>query len=238
MYSHGGDEVDPPLGAPAPLWDLPVAFVLSSLEGARVRMAERCLEAGETIYARGDPDRHLYFLAEGVVKLYKTHGGHKEVIVTLLEAGNVFGEPAPRSEGVHRDSADAASLCRVVVVDKAALEQHVRRDLRCALALRVAYAQWVQRQERAMERLIPRGIRPRLAVSLLELADSLGEPTEGGIAIRAHLIHQTLADMAVSSRVGVSKEMAHFRREGVIAPRGKGRIVLLDEARLREIARS
>ena len=123
-------------------------------------------------------------------------------------------------------------------MDKAALGQHVRRDLRCALALRVAYAQWVQRQERAMERLIPRGIRPRLAVSLLELADSLGEPTEDGVAIRVHLIHQTFADIAVSSRVGVSKEMARFRREGVIAARGNGWIVLLDEARLVQIARS
>jgi CRP-like cAMP-binding protein len=89
-----------------------------------------------------------------------------------------------------------------------------------------------------VERLIPRGIRPRLAVSLLELADSLGEPTEDGVAIRVHLIHQTLAHMAVASRVGVSKEMARFRREGVIAARGKGRIVLLDEARLVQIARS
>jgi CRP/FNR family transcriptional regulator len=220
------------------LWDVPVEFVLSSLRAARVRTAERCLRAGETIYDRGDPDRHLYFHAEGVVKLYKTYGGHKEVIVTLLEGGNIFGEPAPRPEGVHRDSAEAASLCRVVVVNKGALEQHVRRDLRCTLALRVAYAQWVQRQQRAMEHLIPRGIRPRLAVSLLELADSLGEPTEGGVAIGAHLIHQTLADVAVSCRVGVSKEVTRFRREGVIAPRGKGRIVLLDEARLVEIARS
>jgi CRP/FNR family transcriptional regulator, cyclic AMP receptor protein len=89
-----------------------------------------------------------------------------------------------------------------------------------------------------MEHLILRGIRPRLAVSLLELAERFGEPTEGGVAIRVHLIHQTLADMAVSSRVGVSKEMARFRREGLIAPRGKGRIVLLDEPRLGDIARS
>jgi CRP-like cAMP-binding protein len=123
-----------------PLWDMPVAFVLWSLEGAQVRMSERCLEAGETIYVRGDPDRHLYFLAEGVVKLYKGYGGHKEVVVTLLEEGNVFGEPAPRPEGVHRDSAEAASACRVTVVSKAALEHHVQRDPRCALALRVAYA--------------------------------------------------------------------------------------------------
>ena len=193
---------------------------------------------GETIYVRGDPDRHLYFVTEGVVKLYKSYGGYKEAIVTLLEGGNIFGEPAPRSGGAHRDSAEAASGCRVVVLSKAALEHHVQRDPRCAQALLVAYAQWVQCNERAMERLSPRDIRPRLATSLLELADGLGEPTERGVAIGVHLIHQTLADMIVSSRAGVSKEMARFRREGLIESRGKGPIVLLDEVRLSRVAAS
>jgi CRP/FNR family transcriptional regulator, cyclic AMP receptor protein len=221
-----------------PLWDMPMAFVLSSLAGAGVRMAERRLEAGEAVYGRGDPDRNLFFLVEGVIKLYKSHRGHKEAIVTLLEEGNVFGEPAPRSEGVHRDSAEAASACRVTVVSKTALEHHVRRDPGCAVALLIAYAQWVQCHERAMERLVPRDIRPRLAASLLELADRLGEPTEDGVAIKVHLKHQTLADMVVSSRVGVSKEMGRFRREDLITPRGRGRIVLLDEPSLGEIARN
>src|SRR5215203_1147926 len=39
------------------LWDAPLAFVLWSLEEAKVRIAERRYEAGETIYSRGDPDR-------------------------------------------------------------------------------------------------------------------------------------------------------------------------------------
>ena len=158
--------------------------------------------------------------------------------MTLLEEGNVFGEPTPQSGGVHRDYAQAASACQVAVVDRAGLEHHVQRDPRCALALIVAYGRWMQRNERAMERLVTRDIRPRLAASLLELADRLGESTEGGVAIGVYLIHQTLADMVVSSRVGVSKEMARFRREGVIEPRGKGRIVVLDKLRVEEIARN
>jgi CRP-like cAMP-binding protein len=128
-----------------PLWDDPVEFLLSSLEKARTPVVERRFEIGETIYVRGDPNRHLYFVTEGVVNLYKSYGEYKEAIVTLLEEGNIFGEPAPRSGGVHRDSAEAASACRVVVMRKAALEHHVQRDPRCALALIVAYAQWVQR---------------------------------------------------------------------------------------------
>ena len=201
-------------------------------------MVERRFEAGETIYVCGDPDQYLYFVTEGVVKLYKGYGEHKEAIVTLLEKGSAFGEPTPWLVDVHRDSAEAASACWVTLVGKEALAQHVQRDPRCALALIVAYAQWVQRNERALERLIPRDIRTRLAASLLELADRLGEPTEGGIAIGVHLIHQTLADMVVSSRVGISKEMGRFRREGLITPRGRGRIVLVDRPRLGDIAGS
>jgi CRP-like cAMP-binding protein len=215
-----------------------VAFLLASLEEAGVRAVERRFEVGETIYVCGDSDRYLYFVIEGVVKLYKGYGEHKEAIVTLLEKGSAFGEPTPWLVDVHRDSAEAASACWVTLVGKEALAQHVQRDPMCALALIVAYAQWVQRNERAMERLIPRDIRPRLAALLLELADRLGEPTEGGVVIGVHLIHQTLADMAVSSRVGVSKEMARFRREGLIEPRGKGRIVLVDKLSLEEIARN
>jgi hypothetical protein len=35
-------------------------------------------------------------------------------------------------------------------------------------------------------------------------------------------LHQTLAEIIVSSRAGVSKEIARFRREGLIKPQGKG----------------
>jgi CRP-like cAMP-binding protein len=71
-----------------PLWEAPVAFVLSSLEKAGIPIAERRFEAGETIYIRGEPDRYLYFVTEGVIKLYKSYRGHKEAIVTMLEEGN------------------------------------------------------------------------------------------------------------------------------------------------------
>jgi CRP-like cAMP-binding protein len=57
-----------------PLWEAPVAFVLSSLEKAGMPIAERRFEAEETIYIRGDPDQHLYFVSEGVIKLYKSYG--------------------------------------------------------------------------------------------------------------------------------------------------------------------
>ncbi len=127
-----------------------MAFLLSSLEEARVRVVERRFDAKETIYISGDPDQHLYFVTEGVIKLYKGYGGHEEAIVTLLEEGNAFDEPAPHTRGAHRDAAEATPACRVAVVGKAASEHHMQHDPGYALALLVTYAQWAQRHERAM----------------------------------------------------------------------------------------
>jgi CRP/FNR family transcriptional regulator, cyclic AMP receptor protein len=214
----------------------PADFILSSLERAGVRVAERRLQAGAVVYTRGEPERYLYFLTEGVLKLYKSYGGHKEAILTLLEEGSVFGEPDPHTGMAHRDSAEAVVCSRVAAVDKPALLRHVRRDPMCTLALLSAYEQWIRRHEQAIVRLAHRPIRPRLASSLLELSDRFGEATEGEVAIGVCLTHRTLAEMTASSRVGVSKEMAHFRREGLVETRGKGQIILLDRARLDEIA--
>jgi len=210
--------------------------VLRSLEEAKVRISERHYGAGQTIYSRGEADRYLYFLTEGVLKIYKSYGGHKEAIVALLEEGNVFGVPDLRARSAHCDSAQAVVWSRITAVDKVALAEHVRRDPKCALALLIVYAQWVQRRERTAVRLAHRDTRGRLASVLLELADRFGEPKEGEVAIQMRLPHLMLAEMSACSRVGVSKEMSRFRREGVIKKRGKSQIVLLDQPRLAQIA--
>src|ERR687898_1553145 len=223
---------------PPLFWDAPVAFVLWSLEEAKVRIAERRYEAGQTIYSRGEPDRYLYFLTKGVLKIYKSYGGHKEAIVTLLEEGNVFGVPDLRARSAHRDSAQAVVWSRIAAVDKVALVHHVRRDPKCALALLIVYAQWVQRRERTTVRLAHWHTRARLASVLLELADRFGEPREDEVAIEMRLPHLMLAELTASSRVGVSKEMSRFRREGVIKTQDKSQIVLLDQLRLAQITQN
>ena len=111
-----------------------------SLEDAKVRISQRRYEAGETIYYRGEPDRYLYFLTKGVLKIYKSYGGPKEAIVALLEEGNVFGVPDLRARSAHRDSAQAVVWSRIAAVDKVVLGDHVRRDPKCALALLIVYA--------------------------------------------------------------------------------------------------
>ena len=233
----------PPASAPAGVpdrrvpaaWEDPAGRVLASLEVAGVPVSERRLLAGEPIYGAGDTDSGLYFVLSGTVRVYKRYGrwGLKEATVALVGDGGVFGEPALEKGRPHRDGAEAASDCRVASVGKEALARHLARDSSCALALLLAYWEWAQRREGAIARLLPRGVRPRLANLLLELDGRPGREVgpEG-----QRLTQERLAEMVACSREAVSTEVARLKREGVLGVGHRGGIVVLDRSGLAQAA--
>ena len=201
---------------------------------------ERRCGPGEQVYLRGDADRGLCFLLEGTLRVYKAHGGcSAEATVGLLAGGGLFGEPSLRAGGHHRDSAEALSACRVARVPKGPLRAHLRRDPGCSFPLLLALAGWAEEHEAAAARLVPWEVGGRLARLLLELAGRFGRETGRGTEVGVRLSHHELARMVACTREAVTKEMARFRRAGLVEARGRlGRVVVLDEPRLVELARA
>jgi CRP-like cAMP-binding protein len=154
--------------------------------------------------------------------------------VALVGGGGVFGKPSLEGGGTHRDNAEATPEgCRVATVRKGALARHVARDAPCALALLAAYGGWAQRREDAIARLLPRGVRPRLASLLLELDLRPGlEVDPKG----TRLTQERLAEMVACCREAVSPELASLRREGVLGVGERGGVVVLDRAALARAA--
>src|SRR5215203_6180446 len=99
----------------------PQASLLECLEASGVPVIERRYAPGQHPYMRGDPDERLCFLLEGTLEVYKLYGAFSEATVRLLDHKGLFGEPSLRSEGRHRDSAQAVSACRVAKVPKGPL---------------------------------------------------------------------------------------------------------------------
>ena len=217
-------------------WEDPAGRVLASLGAAGVPVAERLYGPGEPIYGEGNTDGGLHFVVSGSARVYKRYGqgGLKEATVALVGVGGVFGEPALEGARPHRDSAEAApDECRLATVGKAALARHVARDSSCGLALLLAYWGWAQTREAAISRLLPRGVRPRLANLLLELdaGPGLEVGSDGG-----RLTQERLAGMVACCREAVSPELARLRREGVLGVGERGGIVVLDREALARAA--
>src|SRR5687768_13907778 len=147
---------------------------------ADLRVAERRLEARETIYAPGDPDGHLHFLLEGTVRLYKIYGEYKEATVALLTEGDVFGELSLEETPRQNTFAEAVTDARVAVVRKAVLNEVIKRRSEFALKLFFSFSERLRQSDETIESLLDREVSARLATLLSHLGDRFGEPCNSG----------------------------------------------------------
>jgi CRP-like cAMP-binding protein len=195
---------------------------LEDFERAGVRVAVRRFGARDPIFGPGDPGGQIYFLLEGIVRLYKIYGHYREATVALLTEGDVFGELVGLERRTRQhEFAEAIVASRVAVVRKATLIEAVRYSPEFALRLLDSLSDRLGRSDETIENLLDREVSTRLATLLSQLADRFGEPDGSGAVLTVRLTHQDLANMVASTREAVSKVMSEFRREGLIEVRGR-----------------
>lgn len=80
---------------------------------------------GGTIFAEGDPGDSMYFIASGCVRIEKRAQANSTVskILTVLEAGDYFGEMALLDQKPRSASALAAGGSRILRLSKAAFDE-------------------------------------------------------------------------------------------------------------------
>jgi CRP-like cAMP-binding protein len=189
---------------------------LEDFERADVRVAERRFGVRDLIFAPGDPDGQLYFVLEGTVRLYKFYGEYKEATVALLTHGDVFGELCLEETSCQKTFAEAVTDARVAVVRKSILNDVIKRRPIFALKLVSSFSERLRQSEETIEGLLEREVSARLATLLSHLGERFGEPDGSGTVLKVRLTHQDLANMIVSTREAVSKEMSEFQRAGLI----------------------
>ena len=76
-------------------------------------LSELHLDAGASVFGRGDVSRAFYLLAEGSVSI-----NAEGVEFARIEAGEVFGERSALTGHEHSASATAATDCHILTIDR------------------------------------------------------------------------------------------------------------------------
>lgn len=104
--------------------------VLEGLESEALARLAAALEEkeyadGQTVFVEGDPGDSMYFIAQGCIRIEKRAqaGGAVQKILTVLEAGDYFGEMALLDQKPRSASAVAAGNIRVLRLSKTAFDQ-------------------------------------------------------------------------------------------------------------------
>ena len=190
-------------------------------EEVGIRVVERRFGQKDVIFAPGDPDDQLYFLLEGMVRLYKFYGGYKEATVALLRDGGVFGELNLEEGGSQSVFAEAVAESQVGKVRKSALTEVMGRNPEFATKLLFSFSERLRQSDEVIDSLLEREVSARLVTLLANLGNRFGESNGSGTMLDFRLTHQDLANMIFSTREAVSKVMSEFQRQGLIEVRDR-----------------
>ena len=200
------------------------------------RMTSLSWAEGDTVYAEGMPAEHLYLVAAGRAKAYRTAPSGQEVVVELLGPGDLFGGVRTLGRPVYDETVEAlTTVCALRIGDDAfrrILVEHPEVGLRVLDDAAALLAQARADVTRQSTDTVPQ----RLAAVLLRLAEKFGEPArEGGTLIELPLSRADLAGMTGSTPESVSRVMSRWRKNGVIDT-GRRWTAVRDPRRLSEIA--
>ncbi|MCS6935989.1 MAG: cyclic nucleotide-binding domain-containing protein [Candidatus Bipolaricaulota bacterium] len=94
------------------------------------------LRAGETLFAEGASDPHLYLVLEGEVEIRKTYGSNGEVhLLTVLGPGELLGEMGWVLERPRKVTATAKTDLLVFKIDGALLRERYQQGSQAAMRL-------------------------------------------------------------------------------------------------------
>lgn len=196
---------------------------------ARVTV-ERRYERGDIILLEGERGGSLYFVREGLIKIFKTSPEGKEQVLRLIDAGHTFNDVPALDGGANPASAAAMEASVVYGIGEAAFRRLIVERPAVAAATVKTLAAALRHLVSLVEDLSFRHVTARVAKMLLE------QEEQKAAAQPAHrLTQQEMAAMAGTAREVVGRALKELEAMGAIQIQ-LGRITVLNRDRLRLLA--
>lgn len=168
----------------------------------------------------------LFIIASGQVKVSIVSENGREMILSLLGEGAVFGELSlldgkPRSANVVATQDTALYMVR-----RADFLQLLYKVPQIAIGLLAELAARLRKTDRKIEGLALLDVTSRISETLLQLAEEQGSQTEFGVTLSARPTHQQLANMSGTTRETVSRVLKRLENQGYISTEGRSITIL------------
>jgi CRP/FNR family transcriptional regulator, cyclic AMP receptor protein len=191
---------------------------------------------GARIIVQGDHSDNVFITLSGLIKVTLDTPDGREIVLTVLGAGDLLGEFEVIEGMPQRSAGNVAVLpveCRVIPGDEfmAALETHPQLLL---TMVRVILSR-LRAADRRREASASMGVSRSLATFLVELVDRYGTPDGSVVDISIHLTQEELASLISTSRDSAVRGLSTLRTRGLIATRRR-QIVVTDLDGLRRYA--
>ncbi|BBI31648.1 Crp/Fnr family transcriptional regulator [Cohnella abietis] len=191
--------------------------------------------SGGFLFWEGDETEYLYYIRSGKVKLRKATADGKELILTLLQAGDFICETISGQEASpYGFTAEVTENTEIGLITRNSLNTLIQHngDLAISLMNWMAVSQRVTQSK--LRDLLLFGKPGALASTLIRLSNSYGVIESYGIRIDTKLTHSELADFIGATRESVNRMLNEFKDQGIVDFR-YGKIIIRKLKALQEI---
>lgn len=172
---------------------------------------EKSYPRNSVILFEHDPGDALYMVLSGRVKVVLIGEDGREVILSILKAGDFFGEMALIDDQPRSAHVIAMEDSDLLVLYRDDFRSCLRESSSIALGLLRALSRRLRRADETIGGLVLLDVNGRVARLLLELAAE-----HDGIEIPRKVTHHTIAQMIGSSRETVSRSLRELSQRGLI----------------------
>jgi len=215
------------------------SFIFEALDSAaRQELANfsyiKRYSAGDTIFTMGEPGQSMMAIAEGTVRVSMFTPGDREVTLSDLQAGEVFGEIAMLDGQERSANVKAHTNCTLVVLERRALLDLLNRDPGLSIGLIELLCQRVRRSDERMIEIAFLDLPARLAKLVLRLTVMAPASEEKPLS-KLSQSQSELAGMIGNSRENVNRCLKRWQKAELVDLKD-GWLIIKDRDRLEALA--
>jgi CRP/FNR family cyclic AMP-dependent transcriptional regulator len=197
------------------------------------RAHRRLVPAGKDIITIEQPGEAVYIILSGTVKIHVEQDDGRDVILSILGAGDMLGEMSIIDNVGRSASVVTLEDTLVLWMDKASFNQMMDEFPPVPLNLVRILSGRVRLSDELIKSLATLDVYGRVARELLAFAQKYGKDgDDGSVLIPIRLTQGDIADFVGASRKRVNQVMVFFREQEFISTNADGKIVVLDRAAL------
>ena len=206
------------------------------LDALARRAPDTYVQEGEVFLRPWDQGERLYVLKRGRAQLYEVNDKGEELIFSVVEGGNIFGEMALSGQQLSNNLyARALEPSVVCFLRRRDLEQLILGSPEVGLRLVRRLSEQLREAELRLAELTRKDVLARLANLILRLISKEGVMTAEGIRLATRYTHVGLGAMIGAKRVAVSRALGRLREAGAVEVKER-HIYLKDRNALERIA--
>ncbi len=194
-------------------------------------MSKASYEPKEVLFREGDPNKHLYVLRSGQVKLTSSLPDGREQILRFGVRGHLLGYESVKPDAYDYSAVAITTTETCIIRQKDMLRLVAENPVVCRLIANTLTQELKQAEDRVRDLGLKKASE-RVASFLLSLVPRQDDYDE---SLPLHLARHEIAELLGMTTSTVSRTIAQLQREAIIiAPRGSIRII--DPGRLQSKA--